>query len=136
MAYPKKNKSFGEKGGDKRGGRSFGGGKGYGAASFKKPGFTNKRSSYGDSGSRSDVQMHSAICAECEQRCQVPFKPNGRKPILCSNCFVKEDSGGKRFGNDNHFEKPSYTPISTDRNAEQFKTINAKLDAIMKALAI
>lgn len=43
--------------------------------------------------------MFRASCARCQRSCEVPFKPNGSKPVFCSDCFVRdEDSGPKRFG--------------------------------------
>lgn len=43
--------------------------------------------------------MHKATCNECGQSCEVPFKPNGRKPIFCSNCFRREEGPAPmRFG--------------------------------------
>lgn len=32
-------------------------------------------------------EMHDAVCAQCGQRTQVPFKPRGTRPVYCSNCF-------------------------------------------------
>jgi len=48
-------------------------------------------------------QMHDAVCDNCGKRCQVPFRPTGDRPVLCSECFGKErgerGEGGKRdFG--------------------------------------
>jgi len=37
--------------------------------------------------------MHKAICADCGQSCEVPFKPTGDKPVYCSNCFKGKDTG-------------------------------------------
>lgn len=34
-------------------------------------------------------KMHKATCAECKQECEVPFKPNGEKPVYCRDCFNK-----------------------------------------------
>jgi CxxC-x17-CxxC domain-containing protein len=34
-------------------------------------------------------EMHKATCAECKQECEVPFKPNGEKPVYCRDCFNK-----------------------------------------------
>jgi len=116
MTFPKKFKSFAK---NKGGARSGGG--------FKKK-------SFGDS-DRGDVEMHSAVCAKCNNRCQVPFKPNGRKPIFCSNCFVKDEFAPKSFNKGSGFDRPSFTPATSDRTAEQLKMINVKLDAILKALA-
>lgn len=34
-------------------------------------------------------EMHDAVCAECKQPCQVPFKPTEGKPVYCRDCFAK-----------------------------------------------
>lgn len=35
--------------------------------------------------------MFDAVCADCGDKCKVPFKPSGSKPVYCSNCFEKYD---------------------------------------------
>lgn len=35
-------------------------------------------------------EMHSAVCAECGQPTQVPFKPTGGRPVFCSSCFQNQ----------------------------------------------
>ena len=39
--------------------------------------------------SGNDREMHKATCAECGKEAEVPFKPDGRKPVLCKECFMK-----------------------------------------------
>lgn len=39
-----------------------------------------------DSGPR---EMHKATCAECKQECEVPFKPDGTRPVYCRDCYQK-----------------------------------------------
>jgi CxxC-x17-CxxC domain-containing protein len=34
-------------------------------------------------------QMFSAICSSCGVETQVPFKPNGTKPVYCRDCFQR-----------------------------------------------
>ena len=36
---------------------------------------------------RRERQMFKTICARCGKEAKVPFKPNGKKPVLCSDCF-------------------------------------------------
>ena len=67
-----------------------------------------------DSGNRT---MYKAICDKCGKECEVPFKPSSDKPIYCSQCFSKGGSN-KSSGQINN----------------QFDTINAKLDKILKVL--
>jgi CxxC-x17-CxxC domain-containing protein len=33
--------------------------------------------------------MHKAVCADCGQECEVPFKPIEGKPVYCKDCFMK-----------------------------------------------
>ena len=55
----------------------------------------NKRFGGGrDGGDR--PTMHKAICDECGDECQVPFRPTGDKPVYCSSCFEKQGGGNSR----------------------------------------
>ncbi len=41
------------------------------------------------SGGYGPRQMYDAVCSDCGQPCQVPFKPTEGKPVYCRNCFQK-----------------------------------------------
>ncbi len=44
-------------------------------------------------------QMFRATCANCGNKCEVPFKPSGDKPVLCRECFGNKNQGrGDRQG--------------------------------------
>lgn len=80
----------------------FGGGGG----GFKKD-FGGGRPSFGGGRDGGEREMFDAVCANCGNDCQVPFKPNGMTPVLCKECFAKSkgDEGGDRrerrsFGGD------------------------------------
>jgi CxxC-x17-CxxC domain-containing protein len=65
------------------------GGSGYGSGSGGS-GYGSGGSGYGSSsrgGDRGPRQMYSATCASCGREAQVPFRPNGSKPVYCSDCF-------------------------------------------------
>jgi len=47
-----------------------------------------------DSGPR---EMHKATCAECKQECEVPFKPDGSRPVYCRECYQKHRPQRDRF---------------------------------------
>jgi len=82
-----------------------------GGKSFDRPSFGDKR-------------MFDAICDKCGNNCQVPFRPSGEKPVYCSQCFDRSD-------------RPAVSSARTsnpDQYKEQFKTINSKLDKILKLL--
>ncbi len=82
--------------------------------------------------------MHKAICAECGQSCEVPFKPTGDRPIFCSNCFKGKDnptpqrSSGRDFSKPNFSDKRPFT--SSQPSNEQLEMLNSKLDKILSAL--
>lgn len=61
---------------------------------------------------RGPVTMHRAVCADCGQSCEVPFRPTGDKPVFCNNCF-----GGKREGGDRRDSRSSEPrrEFNTDR---------------------
>lgn len=119
-------------GGD-RGGRSFGGGN---RDRFNRPGNRDFRQS----------QMFSAQCAECGKACQVPFKPNGEKPVYCNFCFAKHKpdnfGGSKPFGgkdfavkHDNHSDSGAARgKLEFDVLNKKIGEINAKLDSIISMI--
>jgi len=39
---------------------------------------------------RGPREMFSATCASCGREAQVPFRPNGTKPVYCSDCFTAQ----------------------------------------------
>lgn len=63
-------------------------------------------------------RMHRVVCSGCGDKCEVPFKPSGDKPVLCDSCFGAEKTSKE------------------DIEQERFDTINAKLDKIIKIVDI
>lgn len=96
----------------------------HGSATWKnKKGFAEKK------------EMHKATCAECNASCEVPFVPNGRKPILCRNCFKRDEGQAPRRFESRDSGRQSYGSKSSDSSSsEQLNQINAKLDMILRAL--
>ena len=94
----------------------FGGGR----SSVGRGGFGGGRNSGGRGGfgggdrDRERPTMHKAVCDECGQTCEVPFRPSGDKPIYCSNCF--EDRGGNESRN---FDRKERRPSFGDNRAER-----------------
>ncbi len=44
----------------------------------------------GGGGGGGPREMHPAICGQCGQETQVPFKPRGDRPVYCSDCFSQQ----------------------------------------------
>ena len=106
--------------------------------------FNNRRSFSG--GSNEYKQMHKATCSNCGKACEVPFKPNGSKPVLCRDCFRNSNSpfeGGGRtdsrgFQNrsfDSRSENRAPSAPAVPNYSEQFSDLNRKLDKIMSMIA-
>ena len=36
-----------------------------------------------------EKEMHKAVCADCKQECEVPFKPDPSRPVYCRECYSK-----------------------------------------------
>jgi CxxC-x17-CxxC domain-containing protein len=121
---------------DNRGGKKPWGGKSYGDDSRpRKFGFGSR-----DGG---PATMHDATCAACGNPCQVPFRPNGRKPVLCGNCFKRDESAGPKrferpsFGERRSFGKPPEArPQQFDTRAIEARltAIEEKIDALIEAV--
>lgn len=112
----RRNKSGGDRG--FRGGRSFG------------------------EGNRKPATLYRAVCAQCSDSCEVPFKPTGERPVLCSSCFKKNgDSHPKsnrfdeprRFGADRS-DNAGYSQKGSDPVQKQLQAIHVKLDKILEML--
>lgn len=114
-------------------GRDFGRPGGYGrSGGFGRPSFG------GDRGPR---RMFPAVCSNCGNNCEVPFEPNGSKPVYCNDCFAKmggRDKDSRGGFQDRGPRRPSYERGNDSRprpqNNDQFDQINRKLDKIMAML--
>jgi len=69
--------------------------------------------------------MHSAICDDCGNRCEVPFRPTGGKPIFCDACFSGTSKPSKKRGDKGGDNR---------QLQEQINAINGKLDNILQTL--
>lgn len=90
-----------------RGGRRSGSGfgRGFGARGSFRGG--NSRFGGRDGGR---PEMHEAVCSECGESCELPFRPSGDRPVFCSSCFDKQGGRNNRssgFGGDRR-ERPRF----------------------------
>ena len=118
-------------GGNRGGGSGFGGGRRDGG--FSRGG--------GFGGERREVVMHDAVCDECHQACQIPFRPSGDKPVYCKDCFMKKGGGPSRPARDNgprrDFGRPQSAPSfggSDNGVKSQIEAMNVKLDNLIRSI--
>ncbi len=104
-------------------------------AFYNKSGGDRGRRPFGGN-ERGERELFNATCAQCGNSCQVPFRPNGTKPVFCNNCFQREEKPQfSRPSYDGGFSRPSAPRPSApdvDKYKIQFDMINSKLDRILK----
>lgn len=134
MTYFNRGGGFG--GGRDSGRSSYGGGSNRGGSSF---------------GNSDRPELFKAVCAECGRDCEVPFKPNGSRPVYCSSCFEAQGGGSERaprrdsrssFGGNSkpmYDRRPSFDAgernvTSQPQSNLDLRAINIKLDRILDLL--
>lgn len=122
-------------------------------ADFSKPRFPRKsfgpkpfgKKPFGNRGGfdQGPREMFTATCAKCGNTCEVPFRPNGAKPVYCNNCFVKDGESAPRgdfnsrpprrdFG-----QRPSFGGAGAGqapRNDQAFNDLKAELRVVNQNL--
>ena len=43
-------------------------------------------------------EMFDVTCSDCGQQTQVPFKPDGERPVYCRDCYRKRRPSNNRRG--------------------------------------
>ena len=95
---------------------------------------------------RGPAEMHRAICNDCGNSCEVPFRPTGDKPVYCSDCFRNKNSDsrgssdrGRGFGDKSRFnkERPRYNEGGRGEGGSRvgLEQVVAKLDKIISLLS-
>jgi CxxC-x17-CxxC domain-containing protein len=111
-----------------------------GSGGFKKFGgkkFGGGNKSFGGNNTGGRPFLYQATCSKCGNDCMLPFKPNGSKPVFCSNCFATQKEGGEsqnRSGGHNYTktsfgDKPMFQTICAkcgDKCEVPFRPVNGK----------
>lgn len=101
-----------------------------------------------------EMQLFQATCTTCGKSCEVPFRPDGTKPVLCRDCFAKKNASphqehGReerpRFDRNASFEHKSdrnFTPqrpvaptVDISGLTKQIAALEAKLNQILEIVA-
>jgi len=84
------------------------------------------------------TEMHQATCARCNKACEVPFRPNGKKPVFCKDCFASNRPDTYSHDFSRHNDAPRMPHRSegaverTDDLRSQVETLNTKLDMLVR----
>lgn len=113
---------------------------GFGRPSFGKPSFGGKGRF-----DRGTTEMFPTTCAKCGKETEVPFRPDGSRPIYCRDCFQKDGpsergSFERRAPAPRSFErrdtptlaKPAAPDARIDVLLRKLESVETKLDALLK----
>jgi CxxC-x17-CxxC domain-containing protein len=117
MSDFKKTSRFGKK--------SFGARPSFGASRGKP--------SFGGRSFDTPTEMHQAECNECHKMCEVPFRPNGKKPVYCRDCFKGKESETQSYARPESRHMGREESGSSDLK-KQFSVLNTKLDKLIAVI--
>lgn len=95
---------------------------------FKKRPHLNRggRSTHNRQNDRSQKELYAAECNNCRKRCEVPFRPNGRKPVYCSDCFSQTSRPS--------YSEPREQPSHSQAMERQLDELKRKIDVMNETL--
>lgn len=94
---------------------------------FRKPShFGNK---FSDRNAEHSNEPHKTTCDGCHAMCEVPFRPNGKKPVYCRNCFKGKETTTSFVGQP--FTKE---PQGSGDLQKQFVALSAKIDKLIAVI--
>ena len=79
---------------------------------------------------RRDRQLYEAICADCHQVCEVPFRPSEVRPVYCKECFAKRKAGGSGSAH------PILTPVAMPSKTISKPPLGGLLSAARESAAL
>ncbi len=81
------------------------------------------------------MQMFSAVCATCGKNCEVPFKPDGSKPVLCSACYSSQSPVRHDTQDRDRLTTREYRPAATGVKNNPPLFTKSDYDMLTKQLA-
>lgn len=114
-----------------KGGNKFRGGE-------RRGGFSGgHRAGFGGGRDGGERELFDAICAECGKPCQVPFRPNGQKPVYCRDCFGgKEGPSRDTFSRDDRGFRPERSGMQHETKVFQAQPNDRKIDELKRQLDV
>lgn len=80
-------------------------------------------------------EAHKTTCDGCHAPCEVPFVPNGKKPVYCRNCYKGKETTTSFTGQPfSHAAEPRMGDASASDMQKQFSTLNTKLDRLISII--
>jgi len=80
-------------------------------------------------------QKFDAVCSNCGKACQVPFRPDGKKPVYCKNCFGAPREALPALKRSTAAAEVTSTGGKTIADlTRQIAAMNTKIDTMLKIL--
>jgi CxxC-x17-CxxC domain-containing protein len=96
-------------------------------------------------GGKREVELFKTICTTCGKSTEVPFRPDGSKPVLCRDCFSNKSEDRGVFEKRDRFasERPQRKPerdfgVARPDNGDYkvLKELDNKLNEILSILKV
>ena len=101
---------------------------------FHKRSVDEKKAVKKEVSDKKEVEMFSTNCSACGVDVQVPFKPDGKRPVFCSDCLKEYRRQQSKLQNELEEEK-EYQQVTSDENKDEKKESRESLgDMIKKAM--
>jgi CxxC-x17-CxxC domain-containing protein len=71
----------------------------------------------------SKPRMHTAVCDQCGNGCEVPFEPTGDKPVYCSACFGERGGNSRTSKPRDRYESRAPRFSRNDNNSTMHKAV-------------
>jgi CxxC-x17-CxxC domain-containing protein len=97
----------------------------------------------GDFQHKPPMKKYDAVCSTCGKRCEVPFRPDGSRPVYCTDCFgaphdAHTDGSKSKFPSRDFSARPSYGPPAGGKSLadleRQIGAMNTKIDTMLRIL--
>ena len=86
-------------------------------------------------GGYSSDETHKTTCDGCHAPCEVPFKPNGKKPVYCRNCYKGKETTTSFTGQPfTRTTESNHEDMGGSDLKKQFTILNTKLDRLISAI--
>lgn len=102
---------------------------------FSRPSFGGKPSGARDF--KGPAETFKTSCSKCHAACEVPFRPNGKKPVFCKNCFVRDDERSSERTFERRMPERAQAPKEDPRIGailRELAVVHEKLDTLMASL--
>jgi CxxC-x17-CxxC domain-containing protein len=93
-----------------------------------------------------ETKSYPATCSDCGKACDVPFRPDGVKPVLCRDCYSKKSLTTNMTGNRDRFtqtEQRGHTPatpavpsVEINQIVKQLTALEVKVNQILELIKV